>query len=268
MRPGDDHTRKREGDHMRRAGVLALTLTILLTGCGGEAEAATPTPQAQGETPPRESQLSFPCILPDTAIAKTLTVDGEPSLRVEASSEGYWPNEFAQTLTLEVYLGDAETSAQTLTGTTGMAGEEFQLSCSDVDFDGDLDLYVTYSQGVENTFYTFYLWDAGSEQFVPDTYGLGELSNVKFNVDEQFVVASRKTSFSEEITYYRYKEGQLAMVRQLAYDLSADPKVMRVTEVTVGEEWEPLRIVTPGEFTDEDWDEFLAWMDLDYYGEE
>ena len=197
-----------------------------------------------------------------------LTVDGEPSLRVEASSEGYWPNEFAQTLTLEIYLGEVEESSQTLTGTTGMAGEEFQLYCSDVDFDGDLDLYVTYSQGVENTFYAFYLWDAGAEQFVPDTYGLGELSNVKFNVDEQFVVASRKTSFSEEITYYRYKEGQLAMVRQLAYDLSADPKVMRVTEVTVGEEWEPLRIVTPGDFTDEDWDEFLAWMDLTYFGEE
>lgn len=253
---------------MRRAGVLALTLAMLLTGCGGEAEETTPTPQAQGETPPRESQLSFPCTLPDTAIHKTLTVDGEPSLRVVASSEGYWPNEFAQTLTLEIYLGEVEESSQTLTGTTGMAGEEFQLYCSDVDFDGDLDLYVTYSQGVENTFFTFYLWDAGAEQFVPDTYGLGELSNVKFNVDEQFVVGSRKTEVSEEITYYRYKEGQLAMVRQLAYDLSADPKVMRVTEVTVGEEWEPLRIVTPGDFTDEDWDEFLAWMDLTYFGEE
>ena len=253
---------------MRRAGVLALTLAMLLTGCGGEAEETTPTPQAQGETPPRESQLSFPCTLPDTAIHKTLTVDGEPSLRVEASSEGYWPNQFAQTLTLEIYLGEVEESSQTLTGTTGMAGEEFQLYCSDVDFDGDLDLYVTYSQGVENTFFTFYLWDAGAEQFVPDTYGLEELSNVKFNVDEQFVVGSRKTEVSEEITYYRYKEGQLAMVRQLAYDLSADPKVMRVTEVTVGEEWEPLRIVTPGDFTDEDWDEFLAWMDLEYYGEE
>lgn len=268
MRPGDDHTRKREGDHMRRAGVLALTLAMLLTGCGGEAETATPTPQAQGAAPSPEGQRSFPCTLPDTAIAKTLTVDGEPSLRVEARSEGYWPNEFAQTLTLEIYLGDAAESAQTLTGTTGMEGEEFQLYCSDVDFDGDLDLYVTYSQGVQNTFFTFYLWDAGSEQFVPDTYGLGELSNVKFNVDEQFVVSSRKTSFSEEITYYRYKEGQLAMVRELAYDLSATPKVMRVTEVTVGEEWEPLRIVTPGEFTDEDWDAFLAWMDLTYYGEE
>lgn len=253
---------------MRRAGVLALTLAMLLTGCGGEAEETTPTPQAQGETPPRESQLSFPCTLPDTAIHKTLTVDGEPSLRVEASSEGYWPNQFAQTLTLEIYLGEVEESSQTLTGTTGMAGEEFQLYCSDVDFDGDLDLYVTYSQGVENTFFTFYLWDAGTERFVPDAYGLEELSNVKFNVDEQFVVASRKTEVSEEITYYRYKEGQLAMVRQLAYDLSADPKVMRVTEVTVGEEWEPLRIVTPGEFTDEDWDEFLAWMDLTYFGEE
>lgn len=253
---------------MRRAGVLALTLAMVLTGCGGEGEGSTPTPQAQGATPGPEGQQSYPCTLPDTAIHKTLTVDGEPSLRVEASSEGYWPNQFAQTLTLEIYLGEATESLQTLTGTTGMAGDAFQLFCSDVDFDGDLDLYVTYSQGVQNTFYTFYLWDAGTERFVPDVYGLGELSNAKFNVDEQFVVASRKTEVSEEITYYRYKEGQLAMVRQLAYDLSADPKVMRVTEVTVGEEWEPLRIVTPGEFTDEDWDEFLAWMDLEYYGEE
>lgn len=253
---------------MRRAGVLALTLAMVLTGCGGEAEVSTPTPQAQGADPSPEGRQSYPCTLPETAIHKTLTVDGEPSLRVEASSEGYWPNEFAQTLTLEVYLGEAAESLQTLTGTTGMSGEEFQLFCSDVDFDGDLDLYVTYSQGVQNTFYTFYLWDAGTEQFIPDTYGLGDLSNAKFNVDEQFVVSSRKAASSEEITYYRYKEGQLSMVRELAYDLSTDPKVMRVTEVTVGEEWEPLRIVTPGEFTDEDWDEFLAWMDLDYYGEE
>lgn len=251
---------------MRQAGVLALTLAILLTGCGGREEVA-PTSQAQGDTSPQESQQSYPCTLPETAINKTLTVDGEPSLRVEAHSEGYWASEFAQTLTLEVYIGDATEATQTLTGTTGMAGEKFQLYCSDVDFDGDLDLYVTYSQGVQNTFYAFYLWDAGTGSFVPDTYGLGDLANVKFNVEEQFVVASRRTDDSEEITYYRYKEGALVMSRRLAYDLSSNPKVMRVTEVTAGEEWEPLRIVTPEEFTDEDWDEFLAWMNLDYYGE-
>lgn len=254
---------------MRRAGVLALASALLLTGCGGGGEASsTPTPQAQGNTAPAESGPTYPCTLPETAIGKTLTVDGEPSLRVEAHSEGYWPNEFAQTLTLEIYLGDAQESTQTLTGTTGMAGEEFQLYCTDVDFDGDLDLYVTYSQGVQNTFYTFYLWDTETGRFISDTYGLGELANVKFSAEERFAVASRKTGVSEEITYYRYKEGALAMVRRLAYDLSTDPKVMRVTEVTNGEEWEPLRIVTPEEFSDEDWDAFLAWMDLDYYGEE
>lgn len=74
----------------------------------------------------------------------------------------------------------------------------------DADFDGYADFY--YKSGNQ---YFYYIWDARRECYVPDPYGLNEISGLSFNEEEKTVSGYLEDGSAAR---YRYQDGTLVQI--------------------------------------------------------
>lgn len=252
---------------MRRAVVLAFCMTLLLAGCGGRTAEPTPTPGPVPSSTPRPTPSPTP--RPDPEQGLYLDVgDGEHRFWVEAASTGEWVNDFARELTLSVYREkEDEEPVQVIETETGMWPSGFQLYGEDVDFDGNTDFYYTYSQGTHDSYYSFYIWDPAAERFIPDPYGLDALPSPGFHGESKTVAAGHRSAASGSTIYYRYQDGALDPIRECWFDAWGGICRMAVQDKQYGSMQTVFQVERDGAFTDEDWEAFSDWYNLDYRGE-
>lgn len=194
--------------------------------------------------------------------------DGEHRFWVEATSTGEWVNDFARELTLSVYREKEDGEpVQVIETETGMWPNGFQLYGEDVDFDGYTDFYYTYSQGTHDSYYSFYIWDPAAERLIPDPYDLNSLPSPGFHGESKTVAAGHRSAASGTTTYYRYQDGALDPVRECSFDAWGGICRMAVQDKQYDSMQTVFQVERDGAFTDEDWEEFFRWYDLDYHGD-
>lgn len=279
----------------RLAYWLAVGLAVLLCGCGEVAEspapAVTPMPEVTvTPTPePTPSPESTPMLdlpdgtvylagkeyhyNPDSASHDTYEIDvgdGEHVFRLEAVSAGLWANEFCRDLTLSLYEGDNWKPTQVIEADVGEWPQHFALYVEDIDFDGDMDFYYLYSQGIHNQYFSFYIWDEAGEQFVKEPYGLNGLVNARVDGERRLIMAGSHGGYYDGTDFYRYNENkELKLIRSCSYSGPGYGETtywMSVSEEKDGVWQEVFRIEREEEWPAEDWDEYIRWHDLDYHG--
>ena len=150
-----------------------------------------------------------------------------------------------------------------------MWNERFRLEPMDVDFDGDMDFYYTYSEGIRgNGFRCFYIWDQDVAAFVPDPYGLNQLMNASFDEENQAVVEVERGINYERERYYRYSflTKELYPCRELYYGGWEDSSTMSVSNIRDGETTLLYQAESPLAFSGPEFEEFCRWRDLGYWG--
>lgn len=282
---------KKEGVlRMNRKRCLAAGLALLLCGCQTVGERGSPAEPAESTTFPASepaSMLDLPDgtvsldgkeyhYNPNSASHDTYEIhvgDGEHIFRLEAVSAGLWANEFCRDLTLSFYEGESRNPLQVIETDVGVWPQSFELCVEDIDFDGYMDFYYLYSQGTHNRYYSYYVWDKETEQFIHDPYGLGELENPSFDHEMNAVESWYRTSiWGGSFSWYRYIDGELTLVRVCAYPYEHAPEsaTLRVKDLVDGELKTVFEVTRPSdtEFTEAENQEFKRWYDLNYHGEE
>lgn len=276
---------------MNRKRCLAAGLALLLCGCQTVGERGSPVPEpalsAESATFPASepaSMLDLPDgtvsldgkeyhYNPDSASHDTYEIhvgDGEHIFRLEAVSAGLWANEFCRDLTLSFYEEEGRTPLQVIETDVGVWPQSFKFYVEDIDFDGDMDFYYLYSQGTHNRYCCFFVWDAETEQFIYDPYGLNGLANVRVDGERRVVLAGSGGGFYGATDYYRYDENrELELIRSCNFSGPGYGETtcwMSVSEEKDGAWQEVFRVEREEEWLSEDWDEYTRWHDLHYHG--
>lgn len=265
---------------------LAAGLCLTLCGCGPTTAQENPTPTAEITPSPLPSPTPTPepsptpeltwepeiHYDPDFVSHDTYTIDvgdGKHIFRLEAVSEGLW-GEFERDLTLSIYEGEGQEPVQVFEEGVGVGPSNFSLYIEDVDFDGCMDFYYLYSQGIKDSYYSFYIWDAEEERFVKDPYDLNGLSSPGFDPEKKTISECSRGGFYEDIMFYRYERKELTPVRKLGFSgpgVNETVYWMGASDWVDGEWKEVFRI--EGETEDDwDWTEYFRWHDLDYHGQD
>lgn len=255
---------------MKRYIPILLAL-LLMAGCEREEPAPTVTPTP---TPTPTSTLA-PEEDPNLRGISLDVGDGIHSFWVEARYSGEFREDFPESdmgLTLSFYerKGDPQPVQVIETGTMQW-NERFRLEAVDADFDGNMDLYYTYSEGTHgNGFRSFYIWDQDSETFIPDPYGLDGLMSASIDEKNRAVVECQRGVDFEWERFYRYTflEKELYLCRELYYSGWDGSSEMRVTEYEYDGEGQTLVFTaeSPETFSGPEYEEFCRWRDLGYWG--
>ena len=150
---------------MRRYIPILLAL-LLLTGCEGE-----PVPTAALAPPPTPAAA-------ETVSALELNVrQYGPSFWLELVRTGE-PGE----LRVDIYVNQGDQKPLQSFMEWSPEYQLTELRAEDVDFDGWTDFHFVVNTGPQGSEYSaYYVWDPEAERFVPDPYGLNDLSNGSFN---------------------------------------------------------------------------------------
>lgn len=179
---------------MKRCTPILLAL-LLLAGCEREEPAPIPSP-----TPSPQAE-------PISALELELG-EGLRSFWVELTRTGE-PGELA--VSIYKSQGDAQ-PFQSFTEWSPDV-ELTELEAEDVNFDGNVDFHfrtVTGTQG--GTRSAYYIWDSGRGEFIPDPYGLNELTDLRFNADTREVISSAHWLDGGRTAYYQYENRSLTLV--------------------------------------------------------
>lgn len=155
--------------------------------------------------------------------------------------------------------------------------ERIYFYVEDVNFDGDTDFGVLYSRAPNgHASFSYYIWDAKEEKFIPDPYGLNELCSVgepEMLPEEKAIRTFMRSNAgrSGEVRFYRYFPEGFTCVRKMDWEWHEDTDYtdFLVESYENGE----MRIVYQDSLTPEAldgylWsDEFSNWWDLSYSGE-
>lgn len=259
-----------------------VTITAAIEGLGEQkcifrcrfTDSATPTPT----TTPTPVSEETPTPLPseDSNLREYFldVGDGEHSFLVEVKFSGKPRRDFPESdmgLTLSFYAKETDSQPiQVIETGTMMWNERFELVAKDVDFDGDMDFYYSYHEGVRgNTSRSFYIWDEKLECFVDDPYGLGKMLNAGIDEENQAVTDCERGINYERITYYRYNYATMELYpcRALYYGGWEEISNMHVSDYIDGEWVTAFSIESEDVFSGPDYEEFCRWEDLDYHGE-
>lgn len=174
--------------------IPSLLALLLLAGCEGE-----PAPTAVPTSTPTPAPIAV-----ETVSTLELTMGyGFPTFWLELVRTGE-PGE----LRVDIYKAQGDLKPfQSFTEWS----PEYQLTeleAEDVDFDGWTDFHFAVNTGTQGGEYSaYYVWDAETERFVPDPYGLNELSNGSFSEYRREVCSH--TESGKKRTYYQYENGGL-----------------------------------------------------------
>lgn len=144
----------------------------------------------------------------------------------------------------------------------------------DVDFDGNQDFYWPVEKGEYNNRYCFWLWDASREEFVADSYGLGDIVSPVFNARLRTVQGRVKYNENAEIcTYYSYSKNGVEPKRMVTFhipDYGAGEQVVTVEDYGMGELYLVRTSLDPDSSTEtragiEKWMDLAYWLDSDSY---
>ncbi len=176
---------------MRRYIPILLAL-LLLTGCEGE-----PVPTAALAPPPTPAAA-------ETVSALELNVrQYGPSFWLELVRTGE-PGE----LRVDIYVNQGDQKPLQSFMEWSPEYQLTELRAEDVDFDGWTDFHFVVNTGPQGSEYSaYYVWDPEAERFVPDPYGLNDLSNGSFNKYREEVCSC--TESGKKRTYYQYENGDL-----------------------------------------------------------
>lgn len=184
---------------------LWLLALLLLSGCERE-PAPTPTP----EPAPRAEPVS----------TLELSVgNGFPSFWLELVRTGE-PGE------LRVDIYQAQGDPEPIRSFTEWSPEYqlTELKAEDVDFDGDMDFHFVVNTGTQGGIRSaYYIWDGGRGEFIPDPYGLNELTDLWFNADTREVISSARWLGGGRTAYYQYENGSLTPVGEKYDPVEEDP---------------------------------------------
>lgn len=151
------------------------------------------------------------------------------------------------------------------------------LFTEDMDFDGDTDFGVLYSEAPNgHSSFSYYIWDEKEEKFIPDPYGLNELCSVgtpDMLPEEKAIRTFMRSNAgrSGEVRFYRYLPESFTCVRKMDWEWNEDTDYtdFLVESYENGE----MHIVYQDSLAPEAldgylWsDEFSNWWDLSYPGE-
>ncbi len=203
-----------------------------------------------------------------------IKVNNENILRIRAECRGEPRGDFPESdigLTLTVYLeGEENQPLQIIETGTMKWNERFRLAVQDMDFDGNMDFYYTYSEGLhDNGVRCFYIWDGETGIFLPDPYGLNSLMNAGIDEESQAVTEYERGTDWDEERYYRYDPdtGELRLCRSLYYGGWGEGGEMAVTDYRRGEALLVYSAKSEELFSGPGYEEFCRWRDLDYHGE-
>lgn len=278
---------EKEEQVYRLAYWLAAGLAVLLCGCGATVEKASPaptptlTPEVTVTPTPEPTPMPDGTVVldgkeyhynPDSASHDTYEInvgDGEHIFRLEAVSEGKWSE--TRDYTLSFYEREKEKPCQVIVTDIVVWPQYFDFRIEDIDFDGCMDFYYLWSEGTHNRYYSYYVWDKETEQFIYDPYGLGELENPTFDPEQKAVVSWYRTSiWGGKQSYYRYMDGQLTCVRVCGYPYEHEPESasLYVKDLVDGELKTVFEVTRASdtEFTEAEEEEYSSWHDLDYHG--
>lgn len=139
--------------------------------------------------------------------------NGEHTFWVELTDEG-------EKNRVNVYekQGDAR-PIQTFEDTEGFVSpSRADLTAEDVNFDGYMDFHFYTSFGYSIVSHSsYYVWDPAAGCFVPDPYGLNDLSTLEFSPEQKEVTSLSRGSLGTGIAVYRYENGKLIQVGESFY---------------------------------------------------
>jgi len=100
-----------------------------------------------------------------------------------------------------------------------IAGDKLDIEFIDVNFDGynDLKIYDSASINYWNEHYLYFLWDMGKKMYVPDTQGLSDLGNPRFDEEGQLIYSMDKSGASNRNFYtHKYINGILTVIEDVS----------------------------------------------------
>lgn len=225
------------GKRTVRKYVLCMLLLLLLTACQStsqQAESPTPEPMptlAATVTPTPEPTPS-PTPEPTSVGIEVDVGDGEHKFWVELTDEG-------EEKRVNIYekQGDVQ-PIQTFEDTEGFVSlSRAGLTAEDVNFDGYMDFHFYTSFGYSIVSHSsYYVWDPAAGCFVPDPYGLNDLSTAEFQPYTKEVSSLSRGPMGTLVTSYQYENGALVEVGESFYPEEDSPeKAYTARWVTVDE---------------------------------
>lgn len=227
-------------------------LLLLLTACHGEPAVSAPVPTstpAATVTPaptPTSTPESTPTPTPEpTAPGLELDVgDGEHKFWVELTGEGT-----DRRVNIYEKQGDSQ-PLQTFLEEGNVPLDTVELTAEDVNFDGFMDFHFYTGFGYSTVSHSsYYTWDPEEGCFVPDPYGLNELSTAEFLPDTKEVSSLSRRPQGTGITSNRYEDGKLVQVgERFCPEEDSDVKAYTARKIEVDEDhafW--VEVVDTGE---------------------
>lgn len=222
---------------MNKYSVLLLAI-LLLTACqstsqqaGSPAPAPTPTPMATVTLTPEPTPSPTP---EPSSVGIELDVgDGEHKFWVELTKEGEGKR-------VNIYEKQGDTRPiQTFEDTEGFVSPSgADLTAEDVNFDGYMDFHFCTSFGYSIVSHSsYYVWDPEEGCFVPDPYGLNELSTAEFLPYVKEVRSLSRGPMGTGTVSYCYENGVLVKVGEgFTPEADSDWKAYTARRIKVDED--------------------------------